>query len=298
MTRGSRHASGFLPLVLFVVLSTTPCAWSDDASGYVRLEDGQHIYYEVSGEGCPVVLIAGGSGMDLRQWDDVFHSLAGQFRTSRYDPRGVGRSDVPSSPYSDADDLTALLDELGMEEAALVGISSAGGFALEYSLEVPERSLTVIASAPFVPGFELSDAMASRVARIGKAAQEGKEPFLEAMLTDPHFIPSPLRPAVRPRARANMGENYDKASTLDPSLEQVLDPPLIERLGEISAPTLLIEGALDHPDIHRRVRTLRDAIRTSRVVRVDDAGHNPQLENPEAFIASIVPALASACAAR
>ena len=156
MTGKSQHASRSLVLVLFVFLSATPPARSDDASGYVRLDDGQQIYYEVSGEGCPVVLIAGGSSMDLRQWDDVFHSLAGQFRTSRYDPRGVGRSDVPSSPYSDADDLTALLDELGIKEAAVVGISSAGGFALEYSLEVPERSLAVISSSPFVPGFELS----------------------------------------------------------------------------------------------------------------------------------------------
>jgi len=284
-----------MTLTLLLFFAATLTAAED---GFVRLPDGQRIYFEVSGEGCPVVLVAGGSGMDHRQWEDVFPSLAATFRTVRYDPRGLGRSDVPTAPYSDADDVTALLDDLGIEKAAFIGVSSAGGFVLEYSLEAPGRSLALLVSAPFVPGFHFSDDMAVRVTRFGAAAQKGREPFLDAMLTDPYFFPSPLRPEIRARVRANMGENYDKASTLDPNLEEALDPPLIERLDEISVPTLLIEGALDHPELHRRNRFLRDEIRGSRIARVDDAGHNPPLENPEAFLESILPPLESACEAR
>src|SRR5262245_50979516 len=80
------------------------------------------LYYEEQGQGPPVVLIHGGQ-LDCRMWDDQFALLAKEFRAVRYDVRGYGQSEDPQQPYSDAADLLAVLDQLGIAKAHLVGLS-------------------------------------------------------------------------------------------------------------------------------------------------------------------------------
>lgn len=253
--------------------------------------DGDKIYYEVSGEGYPLVLVSGGSGMDLRQWDLITPALAENYRVIRYDPRGIGRSDNPSVKYSDAVDLEALLDYLTLDRAGLIGLSSSGGFVLEFASQYPERVSGVVAAAPFIPGFEFSQAMLTRLEVFNRAAQEGRQPFLDAMLDDPHFIPAPLDASVRSIARSNMGENYDKGFGFDPSLPIPIDPPLIEKLSGIKSSVLLLVGELDHPEVKRRNTFLLERISSSQEKFIIRAGHNTPLENPEAFLSAAVPFL-------
>jgi pimeloyl-ACP methyl ester carboxylesterase len=89
--------------------------------GYLTLGDDK-IYYDVAGGGFPLILVSGGSGMDLRQWDRISPSLAKTYQVIRYDPRGVGMSDNPTARYSDAADLIELLDHLGLDRVALIGL--------------------------------------------------------------------------------------------------------------------------------------------------------------------------------
>ncbi|MCW5853581.1 MAG: alpha/beta hydrolase, partial [Anaerolineae bacterium] len=62
----------------------------DTVCGFVPVEDGQ-LYYEVAGEGPPLVLVHGFS-LDTRMWDDQWAAFAGRHRVIRYDARGFGRS--------------------------------------------------------------------------------------------------------------------------------------------------------------------------------------------------------------
>ena len=64
--------------------------------GFVEAESGRP-YYEARGEGSPIVLVSGGSGLDLGQWDAVVEALASEYRVVTWDPRGIGRSDNPSA---------------------------------------------------------------------------------------------------------------------------------------------------------------------------------------------------------
>lgn len=263
---------------------------SESTSAFLRLAEDR-LYYEVSGDGFPVVLVSGGSGMDRMQWKDVAPALSEEFQVVLLEPRGIGKSDNPSARYSDAADIAALLDHLGLERPVLVGLSSAGNTVLEFAALYPERTVGIVAAAPFIPGFEFSVSMQARVDKFSEAARKGREAFLKAMFTDPYFIPAPLNPEVRAMARKNMGQNFDKWSDVEPSLPVPLHPPLIERLANIQAPVLLLAGKLDHPDVLRRNRYLMDQIPHAREMLIDEAGHNTALENPGAFLAAVTPFL-------
>jgi pimeloyl-ACP methyl ester carboxylesterase len=279
-----------LLLAIVFVCGSCQAPTSVSAVGHLSLGEDQ-IHYQTSGRGFPLVLVSGGSGMDLRQWDQVATALSSRYRLVLYDPRGIGQSDNPSVPYADTQDLAMLLDHLQLEEVVVIGLSSAGGFVLEFAVEHPQRVLGVVAAAPFVPGFEFSAAMLARLEQFNLAAQEGREPFLDGMFADPHFIPAPLHPSVREMAREIMAENFDKGATFDPSLVIASDPPLIQRLSQVEPPVLLLAGELDHPEVLRRNKFLLREIPDAREKIIPRAGHNTPLENPAGFVEAIEPFL-------
>jgi pimeloyl-ACP methyl ester carboxylesterase len=279
-------------LALLLVVTVSIANSSASTSDYLALGNDT-IYYEDVGQGFPLVLVSGGSGMDLRQWDQITPALSEGFRVIRYDPRGIGKSDNPTVRYSDADDLVNLLDHLDLDRIGLIGLSSSGGFALEFAVQYPERLTGVVVAAPFVPGFEFSASMMERLNRMNQAAEKGREPFLDSMFNDPHFFPSPLHRSVRSPARENMGHNFDKGADFDASLPIALEPPLIEQLSTISTPVLLVAGELDHPDVLRRNKFIAATIPTTEEKIIGGAGHNSPQENPIAFLETITPFLES-----
>lgn len=102
---------------------------------------GIDIYYEVQGEGFPLVLIGGlGASVDLHR--QLIAGLAGSHRVVAFDNRGAGRSEKPDVPYTIPMmglDTLALMDALGIGEADVLGISMGGRIALEIATEHPAR---------------------------------------------------------------------------------------------------------------------------------------------------------------
>lgn len=100
-----------------------------------------HMYYEIHGEGKPLVLI-GGLGIDLSEFDGISHWLAQKYRVLAFDNRGAGRTDKPDIPYSIemmAEDTEYLMNALAIERASILGISMGGRIALALALWHPER---------------------------------------------------------------------------------------------------------------------------------------------------------------
>lgn len=269
---------------LTAVVAISSNTLGDDSPAKFIASGDDEIYYEISGQGFPLVLVSGGSGMDLRQWDLIEPVLAKSYRIIRYDPRGIGKSDNPTVKYSDTADLESLLDHLKLDRVGLIGLSAAGTIVLEFALQYPERISGLVAAAPFIPGFEFSDEMMSRLNEFNHAAAKGREPFLDKMFADPHFIPAPLDRSVRTPARENMAYNFTKGAGFDASLPVSLTPPLLEQLSEISSPVLLLAGELDHPEVLRRNKYLLESIRFAEEKIIPRAGHNGPLENPDAFL--------------
>src|SRR5215204_4270106 len=122
--------------------------WRDvvvEDEGRVRV-NGAELYYEVGGEGHPLVLLHG--LLDRRVWDDQFVAFARLYRTIRYDRRGYGNSSAPDRSFSEVSDLHHLLRHLGINEAYFLGMSNGGKVALEFALELPGKVAALVLVGP------------------------------------------------------------------------------------------------------------------------------------------------------
>jgi len=107
------------------------------------------IDYEITGDGPPLVLIAG-LGYPKWMWHKMLPGLAAHFRVITFDNRGVGESDKPAGPYTAqmlAADTVGLMDALGIEKAHVMGHSMGGFIAQALVLDTPDRVDRLILSA-------------------------------------------------------------------------------------------------------------------------------------------------------
>lgn len=93
------------------------------------------LYYEIKGNGHPVVLIHSG-GADLRDWTYVAPLLANNYMVITYDGRGAGKSPNPTGDVNCVEDLKGLLDHLEISEAAIVGHSMGGADSYRFCIGI------------------------------------------------------------------------------------------------------------------------------------------------------------------
>jgi pimeloyl-ACP methyl ester carboxylesterase len=115
---------------------------------------GARLWVEDDGDGPAILFLHGGLG-DSRLWEPVAARLRDSFRCVRYDFRFFGRSEGPDEEWSSVDDVVGVLDALGIDRAAVVGLSMGGGVALRVAQEHPDRVTAVVHVAGAVRPFEL-----------------------------------------------------------------------------------------------------------------------------------------------
>jgi len=250
---------------------------------YAEVEGGR-LAYELSGSGPALVLVNGGA-MDMRQWDLVLPELAQHCRVLRYDPRGWGRSSLPTAPFSNVDDLEALLAALHIEQANFVGCSFGGGLALDLALEHPDRVHALVLCGSSLGGFPWSKEFQERDARFFRASDEERAGLI---LADPNFVPGARSdPGLRERVSTLIGENAGLFHW-DPALIRWPKTPAIERLADVRAPTLVLVSQKDHPQVIFVASTLARQIPGARARGIADAGHMAQLEQPADFARAVL----------
>jgi pimeloyl-ACP methyl ester carboxylesterase len=119
--------------------------------------NGINTYYEIAGEGEPLVLVHN-DAMSLEVWRPLIPHLAAERRVIAYDRRGHGQSETPpeGAPYTVevlAEDLRALLDGLTVSRADFFGCSGGAAAALGFALAYPERVRRLILAEPPILGF-------------------------------------------------------------------------------------------------------------------------------------------------
>ena len=248
------------------------------------------LFYEVAGQGTPVVLIHGGQ-MDRRMWDPQFELFAKSFRVVRYDVRGYGRSATASLPYSDVDDLAALLDDLKIPKAHLVGLSLGGRIAIDFAVVHLERVASLVAVAPGLSGFP-SDDDDAWIALWREAQEKGGEAAAEMWLKDPFMVPAMEHPELAPRLRQLAVDNA-RTWLSNPLLEKRLDPPAAKRLAEIRVPVLVVIGDRDVPHMQKVADRLAAEVKGAKKVIIPGAGHISNMEKPEEFNKAVLPFLKS-----
>src|SRR5579863_4325783 len=101
--------------------------------------NGMTLYYEIAGEGHPLVMNHGGL-VNRHLWDEQVDAFAKHYKVIRYDYRGFGDSGLlkkSDAPYSLIDDLYALLTYLGIEKTYIMGLSMGGGLSIDFTLAHP-----------------------------------------------------------------------------------------------------------------------------------------------------------------
>ncbi len=246
---------------------------------------GATLHYDISGEGYPLVLIHAGIA-DNRMWDQQFAPFAARYRTLRYDMRGHGQSPVAPVEFSHWQDLMSLMDYLEIEQAHLLGISMGGSVALNFALERPERvgALVLVSTAP--PGFQHGDPPRYHVEAV-EAFQAGDfvaaAEFEVRMWVDgPQRGVDALDPELRDALRDMDIQNlkYDATGV---GYKTPLQPPAIERLEQVTAPTLVLYGELDQPFTVAGSELLAKRIPAARLISFPGTGHLVNMEAPQDF---------------
>jgi pimeloyl-ACP methyl ester carboxylesterase len=235
---------------------------------------------------------------DCRMWDDQFAAFARRFRVVRYDVRGFGRSDMPPEPFSHQADLAGLLGHLELERAYVVGASMGGLIAIDFTIEHPEMVAALVPVASALSGSKPSDGLLAQWAAVEEAAEkDGDVPRaveleLRMWVDGPRRTPDQVDPAVRARVHEMNTAVFMHA--LRPEGTPVpLDPPAIDRLGEIRVPALIIVGDGDQPDIVATADLLAQGIVGARKVVMPGLAHVPSMERPGEFNSIVLEFLGS-----
>jgi len=259
-----------------------------------RMESGfteSGLYYEVSGQGMPVVLLHGFS-LDRRVWEGQVRILEPHFRVVRYDLRGHGRSAAITAPYTAHGDLAAVLDALHIERAALVGHSAGAQIALDFALVYPERVTALVLAAPGLSGYTPSEP-SEWMNPMAEAMRSGDMERAVTLWTETPLMAIPQEPAADSVMRTIVRDNADIWSA-NPTFQQPLEPPAIGRLAAVRVPTLVLVGDADLREIHKVADTLATCIAGARQESIANAGHMLNLAAPESFNAAVLAFLRNA----
>ncbi len=258
--------------------------------------DTVELHYVLEGpEGAPVLVLSNSLGTTLDMWDEQTLALRERFRLLRYDHRGHGGSSIPPGPYSMGDlggDVLALLDRLGVERFSFCGLSIGGMVGMWLASEVPqrvERLVLCCTSAQFAPDAYNSRAQTVRAEGVGAIA----DAVLERLFT-PTFRAS--HPEVvewgGSMLRNTPPEGYAGCC------EAIGNAELGNRLGAISAPTLVIAGADDPAVPLEQAELIRDSIPDARLLAIEGVAHLANVEQSEEVTRAVLEHLEAAAGRR
>ena len=245
---------------------------------------GARIHYERSGTGFPVIFLHAGIA-DSRMWEPQARVFEEEFDVIRPDQRGFGRSDMPPGPWSPVEDLLALIDELGLKPAHLVGCSMGGSVAIDFALDHPDRISKLVLVGSAIGGFAFRPEHAHLFAEASTARKAGNlealnEAMLYLFLDGPErprgYVAEPLRTLFLDMNAIAVRADFEKA----PPAQNML---ATRRLHEITAPTLVVVGDKDVPTVLEAADLLAGSIPNARQAIIRDAAHLANLEHPEAF---------------
>ena len=220
------------------------------------------IYYEIHGEGQPLLLIAG-LGTDLTLYEPITRELSKKYRVIVFDNRGVGRTDKPDIPYSIermAGDTAGLLEALHLDSVHVLGISMGGRIAMALTLQYPRlvKSLVLTSTA---------------------ASLRNSRSLLRMKLLG-------LIPLRRLRKYPQPYYAYKRQLIASRSYD------CTGRLGEIGVPALILCGTRDKLVSRAMAEELNSGIRGSKMITFD-GGHMFFMFRQEAYVSAILEFLAT-----
>jgi pimeloyl-ACP methyl ester carboxylesterase len=246
------------------------------------------LYYVEEGEGFPVVLIHGLAG-DHTAWMPQLPRLSSKYRTIAFDNRGAGRSTQRDEPVSTEDlarDTLALMNELDVERAHIVGRSMGGAIAQHIALIEPGRvqSLVLLAS------FARLDPLGMRVLANMREVLEWTGSWRDhARHSVQNFVSGTFfneRQEQVAQIEALIGGESRLQACYVRQNHACLEHDTLERLGEIRCPTLVMGGGRD-PICSPVATAWLGGIPGSETILFEESSHFFLLEEPERFLEAL-----------
>ncbi len=270
---------------------------------------GTRLYYERMGTGRPLVFLHAGIA-DHHMWDTAFFAFAQEYTVIRYDLRGYGKSKVSTANgdenadehYSHAQDLHAVLQELAVESATLVGASMGGAAAIDFALEQPAMTDALVLVGAVPSGYEFTGEVPPTLQRMVDACEQGDMDQAAELATrlwfdGPQRQPEQMDAALRQQVKAMVG-----AALIDnpPNFAgaNAAAQPAMPRLHELTMPTLVVVGAQDDPTVQQASIQLADSIAGAERTVIDNTAHLPNLERPDEFYGVVLDFLQRTARAR
>jgi pimeloyl-ACP methyl ester carboxylesterase len=251
---------------------------------------GQRLYYEVHGEGEPLLCVHG-LACDTLAWIPQIESFAAAHRTVIFDNRDVGRSSMAAERYEIADmarDALALADELELDSFHLLGVSMGGAIAQEIAIQAPERIRTLTLAVTFPAGGRYAERLADVwSARVQQVSHEQHIDELMLMNHSEAFFENPdMVEFVRTAILNNPQPQPPDAFARQLSACSCHDTR--DRLGALTMPTHVIGGEYDILVPVWKSREIAELIPGAKLTVLPQAPHGASLERAEEFNAAVL----------
>ena len=261
--------------------------------------NGINMYYEVHGQGEPLVLIMGSFGA-LEAWSLQIHAFQKHYKVIVFDNRGIGRTDKSPVPYSIAtmaDDAVGLMDHLGIDKAHVLGMSLGGPVAQDTAINHPRKvkKLILVCSLAVADGTHLHPDMvkAFGVEEGSREVDLRSIDFLEIMKATVSlaFNDKLLRDSLSAQA-----EGWFKQFEMEGFVRQweaVSSYNALDRLNRIEAQTLVITGTEDRIINPHSSEVIASLIPNSKLVKVEGGSHAFFMEMSDRFNTEVLDFLRS-----
>ena len=243
--------------------------------------DGVKVYYEVHGQGQPILLSHGYSATS-QMWQGQVEAFPG-YQVIAWDMRGHGQTDSPEdqSLYSEAhtvDDMAAILAECGASKAIIAGLSLGGYMSLAFNVSDPEkvRALMLFDTGP---GYKNATAREGWNETSKKRAVAFETKGFGAM-------------GGSAEVRVSSHRSADGLARAARGMLAQFDARIIESLPNITVPTLVLVGANDQPFLGAS-EYMAAKVPGATKVMIPDAGHSANIDQPAAFNAAVTSFLAN-----
>lgn len=243
--------------------------------------NGIELYYQVNGQGDPIVFIHG-LGSSGRDWEFQTNHFGNNYQVVVFDVRGHGQSEKPPGPYSIplfAQDTASLIRKLGIAPAHVVGISMGGMIAFQLALDAPElvRSLVIVNSWPEM---------------VVRTWQERLQIWQRALIVQllgmrkmgevlgGRLFPKEEQAAIREIFVERWAENDKRA--YQKSMGALVGWSVSERIEQIACPVLVVAADQDYTPVESKAAYARRMPNTELVV-IEDSRHATPAEHPLEF---------------
>jgi 3-oxoadipate enol-lactonase len=243
-----------------------------------------NIYYDVNGQGKPLVLIMGYQ-FGSAALGPVIPGLAAKYQVITFDNRGAGRSDKPDMSYTTemmADDLAGLLDVIGINTAHIFGISMGGMIAQQFALLYPKRVTSLILGSTYCGGAHALkwDATVNAVLfdfeRAKKISPQDRFKELISVFLSPEFIKN--NPNAIQALAKQMIENPTNPLGVARQAEAIMKHDTFEQLPRIEVPTLIIHGDVDRAIPVENAQIMASRLPNAEMIILKGKGHGLNIE--------------------